>query len=338
MENLLGLSQQNSSAGSFLQEKDRVRFQHEDETSEVHWPRSSVWIVGREMLLYQLVDLSSIPENQRNKVIARKIEQASPFEDTGHFACMRDGQAMLWMWDEAVRKKTLEETLAQYSVLSKHILGLPVIPETVLQLPVQDGELARSCNTGADIQTWRSGVLISSIWTPRAAGSLADYVDTPWSASSRGALFASEPLLWRLGLLVLCLVLAFQLGSISGLSLIGSRLDSQLANHRERISGVAQSRGEVRRINQQNAQLLEWTGQPSQLALLAEFDALLPASADFKEWNFGDRQLKLLIEDEKLDNRTYLEALSTSSLVSDVQVAPGSKPGTAMITMEIVSP
>lgn len=313
-------------------------FQHADEAIDLAWPRTSAWIVGREMLLYLYLDLTSIPKAQRKKVIQRKAEQASPFAHTGHYHHDEDGSVMLWLWDEALRERAIAEVLEDYSALREHILSIEPIPETVLRSRGCSGNATQACFAGEDLQQWLNGILVSSEWKSTSLDEQPGFIDEPWLEKQVGLLTASEPLLWRFGALLLFLVLAFQSGSLFGNYYLAESLEKQLADSREDVAAMAQSRGNVRKIKQQNAQLLRWTDAASQLAILAEFDRLVPPTADFKEWDFENERLRVVIEDRELNNRVYLESLVTSDLFADVQIAPGSKPRTATITLEVDFP
>ncbi len=335
MEQLLGLSQQNFSAGSFLQLKDSIRFQHEDESKDGGWPQDSYWIVGRELLLFRQLDLRSIEKNQRQKVLQRKAEQASPFVNTGHFSQEVDGLVMLWLWDEDLRQSAVSEVLQDYSALSSHIMNLSVVPETIFQSRSVAGEVEQACSTGGDAQVWSNGVLQSSHWIPTSSQNYDGFIEVPWTTDSRSYLFSHESLLWRLGLLMLFLTFFYQVGSVLGAAYADSKLDSRIVDAREQVASVAQVRGQVRRVSQQNSQLMEFAGLPGQLGLLAEFDRLLPASATFLDWDYQDNRIKVVIAEDELSNRRYLEALSGSRWFTDVQVTPGAKPDTAVISLMV---
>ena len=303
---------------------------------QVAWPRSSAWIVGRELLLFVHLDLRSVAKGQRSKAILRKAEQASPFSRTGHYAFDSDGLVMLWLWDEDVRLASVRDATEEYSVLGSHINNLAVLPETVVQMRGVNGEVLQACSAGTDVQNWRDGVLLSSRWMAGATEESSGFVDAPWSVDTGTFWLSHERLFWRLGLLVLCLVMVFQIGTVLGTGYLDRQLETQISEARQRVAAVAQVRGQARQIQQQNTRLLEQAALPGQLGLLAEFDRLLPESAVFLDWNFQDGHLKVVIEDDELSNRRYLEALAGSAHFADVQVAPGAKSGTALITLEVL--
>ena len=336
MEQLLGLSRQNFSAGSFLQRRDRVCFQHDETPAEWKWPDSSYWIIGRELLIFVYSDLRAIPKGQRHKVVDRKVQQSSPFTETGHYSHDVDGLVMIWLWDEAQRMDAVRAAIDEYSVLSSHILELTVLPETLLLTRGANEQITRACSIGSDTQRWQEGVLVSSLWVPDVSQEAHEFMETPWSLNTEAFFHSHESLIWRFGLLVLCLTLTFQLGSVLGNLYFDDLLETRLANARERVAILGQIRGQTLQIHQQNTRLMERAALPGQLGLLSEFDRLLPASALFLDWDYQDSRLTVVIEDEELSNRRYLEALAGSTQFSDVQVVPGTRSGTAKITLEVV--
>lgn len=342
LENLLGLSPQDSSAGSFLQLNGQLQFQHDVEVDHRRWPETSFWIVGRELLLYHYLDLSSIPRKQRSKVLGQKTDQLSPFVDTGHYAIDQEGHIMLWLWDEELRKSAFQEALAGYSALANHILSLEVIPETLLHAKGQEGKEKVACTVGEDDQIWRSGKLVSSLWVNRIDGDVtadleveANFLGGPWTDNVDAWPVFSEQLLWRSGILILLLVAVFQMGSAAGFVWKSSTLSEQLESAREQVASLARIRSEVRSLKTRNNQLLESMGRYDQLSILAEFDGLIPQTATITEWIYLDETLRVQLKDKNLDNRDYLERLGNSRLFNDASIAPGSDAQSAIVSLEV---
>lgn len=288
-------------------------------------------------MLYQQVDLSTIPGNLRRKVLRQKITRLSPFQETGHYEFLDGEHAMVWIWDETLRKAAIDDVKARYSALSDHFDNLDVLPEAALLERRDDGVHKQVCVVGEDVQTWRSGDLVSSLWS-EAQGEqvpLKRECAEPWTEVQPAVLWRNESFWWRSGLLLLCLVLVFQIGHLSGWLFHNSRLAEQLNEGRVKFSGAVSLRNEARESLRTNEELRRFSPRYTQLSLLADFDELMPPEIEISEWDFHDDQLAVTVAAESLDNSSYIERLAAGDFFKEVRVLPGTAAGTAVITMEI---
>ncbi len=336
------MSQTHTSTGSCLQLKDEVVFQPDSELVELSWPAVDYWIVGRELLIYSLVELSEIPKKQRPKVLGQKVRRLSPFDRTGRYVYWcENGSAMVWLWDEALRQQAVEKLCELYAPVREKLVQLEPLPETLLYPRTTEGATITRCIRGFDRQRWLDRRLVSSEWLPARTGQIdtpaeAEHLtlSEPWAQDSSEVLFPSERLWWRVGFALLAVVLAFQAGGYLGWKLESASLESQVETARSSTEATVQIRSKARRQQQENELMSRWLQHPSQLKMLAEFDDRMPATVSIREWNYLDGELKVTIEDEALDNRSYIESLSESTLFSSVQIEPVAGEGRALIRMQ----
>jgi len=293
--------------------------------------------VGRELILYQLIDLSGVPRNLQSKVLEQKIRQLVPFEHASHFAIPIDDSVMVWMWDESARQVALDALIERQSILADHFKKLKPIPETLLHPCSEFGEIVQSCFKGSDQQKWLDGKLVSSQWRSSSVDAdSAQVLIEPWGDKNPRRL-VDEQLLTRAGILVFAVVITFQLGSISRLFWETSQLERDLLSSREEVSEILDAREEVQVTKKENDLLVSWLSVPSQIAILADFDELLtPATVDIIEWDYQDGELKVTVEDKSLENRAYLESLSGGARFSNVRVDPGIAKNTAIIRLKVI--
>jgi hypothetical protein len=332
------LSQQSTSLGSCLHLRTGASFQLEESVSaDVIWPEEDYWIIGRELLLYQLIDLSGVPGNLRLKVLGQKVRQFSPFEQPGHCAIHRDDAAMVWMWDESARQIALNALVERQSNLAGHVQKLRPLPEALLHPCLEHGEVTQTCFSGSDRQKWHQNKLVSSQWMPSsvAAGNM-QLLAEPWG-ERKSVGFFDERLLARGGVLVFAAIILFQLGTMSRLLWASNELEQDLSSSGKEVSEVLALREKVRVMKKENGLLVSWFSTPSQIAILADFDELLtPSTVGIVNWDYQNGDLKVTVEDENLDNRAYVESLSEGVRFSEVGVEPGIAKNTAVIRLKVV--
>ncbi|MBO6658532.1 MAG: hypothetical protein JJ934_16695 [Pseudomonadales bacterium] len=322
--------------GSCLQQKNFVSFQYGEPPEGFKFPLEDYWIVARQLLIFSSFDLSSAPKNQRLKVMGQKVKQLSPFGKTGHYVHWSDGFAQVWIWDEEQRLESVEELCERFMPLANHFRQLPPIPETILQDVVQEGERKQPCVDGTDLQVWHQGRLISSSWSPEVQSGLLNHSANVDGWATHRSEF-DETLAWQGGLCVLALVVVFQLGNSFGLSLKTNNLEHRISDAEGEMSAVLEVRAKVRQIKSGTDTLGSWFDQPSQLSLFAEFDRLMPESVEIVSWAYEDKELEVLLRDDALDNRLYIEQLSGVPRFHGSRVEPGTSPDTATVIFSVTT-
>lgn len=336
LQNLLGVSRPKTSEGSCLQLRSGVIFEGDESGRTIRWPANDYWILGRELLLFDRIDLSEVPKNHQSKVLEQKTKVLSPFEQTGQYIFRDGNQAMVWIWDEAKRREALDLLKVEADSLASHFETLTPLPESVLQASHLEGQRMLEVSEGFEQQDWGGGSLLASRWLDGAENANNQTVVEPWTEKGTKTFRdLNEEVYWRLGLLVLGLVLVFQLGTNAGLRWEIANVGGQLQSQRAQVQEVLELRQQVMSIKKDNELLSTWLGAPHQISILAEFDELLPTSAEIIKWEYQDAQLKVTIQDEQLDNRLYVERLSEGFRFTKVGVEPGIAEDTAVVSLVI---
>lgn len=115
-------------------------------------------MVARSLCLFASEDLTKIPQKFRQKHIATRLTEISPFPKTGFYVAWFGQTAAIWFWDEANVERRLSEmdvSVNQY------------FPEPVFYDKSSDSTFLGSCVEGVEKQTWdKEGALVKSIWLP----------------------------------------------------------------------------------------------------------------------------------------------------------------------------
>ena len=298
----------------------------------------SHWIVGRDLCMYRREDFANVPRNRRRSALELKLPVWSPFERTGHHCVWSGSSAMVWFWDEA-------------AVGAGRGRRARVLPETVFLARKPDGVHLQGCREGFDLQYWRAGVLTDSFWFPdrpdehrlgwfvgrqgNGAGGLpspsvreasdARIEPDPWSSPlSPGEWFeARERPLVAACLLALSLVLIWQEARIWKIHHVKEEAAGELARMQDELDPLLEARNELVRLRRTNRALTDILGTPSQARLMGLVDRAIPGpAAQFQEWRYQQRELKVVVEDPDLDPIAYVRSLEAEPLFEHVRAKP----------------
>lgn len=302
------------------------------------WPvRSwrSHWIVGRDLCLYRREDFANVPRNRRRSALELKLPVWSPFERTGHHCVWSGSSAMVWFWDED-------------AVGAGRGTRTRVLPETVFLARKPDGVHLQGCRDGFDLQYWRAGVLVDSFWFPdrpdehelswfvgrqengARVPSIQEVSDAgiepdPWSnpVSPGEWLEARERPLVAACLLALFLALIWQEARIWKSRHVKEEIAGELARMQDELGPLLTARNELVRLRRTNRALTGILGTPSQARLMGLVDRAIPGpAAQFWEWRYQQRQLKVVVEDPDLDPIAYVRSLEAEPLFEHVRAKP----------------
>ena len=305
------------------------------------------WMVGRGLCMYRCERFDHVPRNRRQAAMALNIPVWSPFARTGHHCVWADAKAMVWLWDaDEVRPPTDEDAAPR------------VVPEAVFYPRKADGIHVQQCQHGYDLQYWQNDVLEDSYWQAEApdqerlawfgsrfegaamaseAATPGQLGATPW-ASPQTALqwLAANERAAGLACITLLAVLAIwheaRLWKTESL-LANAQADfDQLATD---LSPIVDARGEIIRLNNRGRTLVSVLNRPSQAYLMGLVDEALPASAKLRRWRYQQGELRILVEDPRLDPVAYVDALE--SRFPSVSVGASQQPNTIEISLQVES-
>ncbi len=303
------------------------------------------WMVGRDLCMYRCERFDHVPRNRRQAAMALKIPVWSPFARTGYHCVWVDATAMVWLWDEdEVRVPADAETTPR------------VVPEAVFQPRKADGVHVQQCQHGYELQYWRGDVLEDGYWQEEApdrarldwfasrfegeSGAVEEAVPArmaavPWASPQTPAqwLVANERAV-GLGCLTLLAALAIwheaRLWKIESLLAGAETGYQQLATD---LSPIIDARNEIIRLSTRDRALIRILNQPSQARLMGLVDEALPASARLRRWRYQQGELRILVEDPRLDPVAYVDALE--SRFRSVSVGASQQPNTIEISLQV---
>ena len=308
------------------------------------------WIVGRSLCLYRNEDLSSVPRSKRRAALELKLPVWSPFERTGYHCVWSGGSAMVWFWDEDAigpgaptdaRRSDVRERAAQR-----------VRPETLFYPRKPDGVHLQACREGFELQHWRAGVLVDAFWFPERPheGQLHWFHGREEESTAPGAAPAVAPMVSEVGiapdpwpvsrtlgewveanerplvvvcLLALALAVVWHEARFWKIRHLEAAAAAELVRMQDRIGPLLEARNELVRERRTNLALRALLHEPSQAHIMALVDRALPsAEAEFREWRYQQRELRVIVTDPEPDPIAYVRRLESEPLFEQVKAEP----------------
>ena len=320
------------------------------------------WIVGRDLCMYRCEDFENVPRAKRRSALSLKLPVWSPFERTGHYCVWSGSSAMVWFWDED-KMGAGSDVSEVPGAFAPAALGHRVRPETVFQGRKSDGLHLQRCREGFDLQFWRSGVLEDGFWFPDRPDSrqLRWFIDR--QADGTQALRSSPPVVtgdelgpepWRVRLapgewfeanervlvatcfLTLLLAVVWQEARYWKIRHLDEAVAVELARMQDKLEPLLAARNELLRLHRTNRALSAILREPSQARLMGLVDRAIPsAQAQFREWHYQQRELKVIVEDPDPDPIKYVRALEAEPLFDQVRAEPARGDDRMEITLRV---
>lgn len=317
----------------------------------------SRWIVARSLCMYRSEDFANIPRNRRDAAVALKIPLWSPFERVGHYCAWSGTTAMVWFWNAAA----VAADAALLGLPAHHTAppGSPrpdvrMYPETVLYPKRADGVHLQSCRQGFDLQYWRGGALVGSLWlaerppAPRVDAFAAQHVNDGDSAgadvasvldaaSASPSTFAADawvappnPRAWLIAneravvvaaLAVFAAVAGFQEARYWRYHLAHAGDTAELRAIDEQLAPVLDARDKLVALNGRNAFLARALNHPSQAVLMLRVDRALPSKAiQYRSWRYQQQDLAMVLSSNVgVDPVAVIANLQAVPLFADVR-------------------
>ena len=334
-------------------------------------PAASVhrhWIVGRALCMYRREDFSAVPRGKRRAALELKLPMWSPFERTGHFCVWSGGSAMVWFWDaEEIGPGAVTDPRRPGA---RGRAPDRVLPETMFYPRKPDGVHLQACREGFELQLWEGDLLADAFWfleppdeheigwflerresaSPAAPGapsaspasppavSEAPIAPDPWRVSRTAAewLEANERSLVAAGLLLLSLAVVWQEARFWKVRHLEEETAAELTRIQDELAPLLEARNEFVRRRRTNLALQALHREPSQARLMALVDRALPsAEAEFREWRYQQRELRLVVTDPAPDPIAYVRALESEPLFDQVTAVPARGDDRLEITLRI---
>lgn len=323
------------------------------------------WIVGRDLCMYRREDFANVPRNRRRSALGLKVPVWSPFERTGYHCVWSGSSAMVWFWDEdkvGAGGEALDSRRREAG--AGRGAHTRVLPETVFLARKPDGVHLQACREGFDLQYWRANVLVDAFWfpdrpderklrwfldrqesgaratplknAPEAPG--AGIAPEPWSSSlTPGEWFeVNERALVATCLLVLSLAGVWQEVRFWKTRHLKETVAAELARMQDELGPLLDARNELLRLRRTNRALSDILREPSQARLMGLVDRAIPsAEAQFREWHYQQRELRVIVEDPDLDPIAYVRSLEAELLFDQVRAEPARGDNRIEITLRV---
>lgn len=302
------------------------------------------WIVGRSLCMYRCERFDHVPQSRRQAAMALKVPVWSPFARTGYHCVWTDATAMIWLWDE-------DEVTPPADGDAKP----RVVPEVVFYPRKADGVHVQQCQHGYDLQYWRDDVLEDSYWQADAPGQeRLDWFGSRFEAAATSAeaspnriaavpwaspqslpqwLAANERAVGVACITLLAMLAIWHEARLWKVEALLARAEADFSQLATDLSPIVDARGEIIRLNSRGRTLAGILNRPSQAHLMGLVDQALPASAKLRRWRYQQGELRILVDDPRLDPVAYVEALE--SRFPSVAVGASQRPNTIEITLQV---
>ena len=307
------------------------------------------WIVGRSLCLYRNEDLSNVPRSKRRAALELKLPVWSPFERTGHHCVWSGGSAMVWFWDEDAVGPGAAPDARRSGARGR--AAQAVRPETLFYPRKPDGVHLQVCREGFELQLWVGDVLADAFWFPERPDerqllwflgseettapnepaafapmvSEAAIAPDPWPVSRTPGEWveANERPLVAVCLLALALAVVWHEARIWKIRHLEAAAAAELVRLQDRIGPLLEARNEFVRERRTNLALRALLHEPSQAHIMGLVDRALPsAEAEFREWRYQQRELRVVVTDPVPDPIAYVRRLEAEPLFEQVKAEP----------------
>lgn len=316
------------------------------------------WVLSRPMYRFQTFDLAQVPAKNRAQALRLELSQWTPFAGSDYYVGWHGQQASVWCWDaDKAKQAVIEQGLKPQRVR--------ILPETVLQTPIENGLTLSRCHEGYEGQLWREAQLERSRWWSKLptqdewlmfqrdaglppneqqsqppAPRVSPLNDQPWVNES-GSAGNQEMRLERL-VIALCMLLLLTPTLWYGFSLYKlqrstAHLHGQQAQLQREVEPIIKARSQALDYLSRINSLLAIAPYPEQLTLMAKIAEVLPQDKSYiKDWDFQKGQLKItLTSTSDISATALIGVLQQAGPFSDVTALPGRDPKNVMFQMDV---
>lgn len=318
------------------------------------------WVLSRPMYRFQTFDLAQVPAKNRPQALQLELAQWTPFTHSDYYVGWHKQQVLVWAWDAS--KVQLAITAQGHKPHRVRIL-----PESILQTPVDNGLALCCCHEGYEGQRWRAGQLSDSRWwahLPTQQEWLMFQRDTglpaseqqhqppspqvhtlnpkPWlkeSAAGINQQIQAEKLILSLCILCLLTPTLWYGFSLYKTQHSTTQLEKRLTRLQSKAEPIIKARNlaldTLARINTLRAHSV----YPEQLLLMAKISNTLPDDNSYVQaWNFQQGQLKINIyTTANLSISKVISSLQQTGYFKNIQVSPGHDSKHAQFKMSVLA-
>jgi len=316
------------------------------------------WVLSRPMYRFQTFDLAQVPRKSRAQALRLELVQWTPFASSDYYTGWNGQQALVWAWDAVKVKQSI---IAQG--LKPH--RARILPESVLQPPVENGLVLSGCHEGYEGQLWRKAQLERSRWWSqlptqdewlmfqRDAGmppdeqqgqppaprrgllNLQPWVNETGSADEQGKQL--ERLIVALGMIFLLIPTLWYGMAWYKLRQSAQQLHRQQVQLQIEADPIIRARRQALDYLARIDELRAIDAYPEQLTLMAKIAEVLPQDKSYiKDWDFQSGQLKITITSiSDISTSFLIGQLQQVSFFSGIKALPGRDPKSVTFQMDV---
>lgn len=317
------------------------------------------WVLTRPLYRFQTFDLVQVPARSRSQALKLELAQWTPFANSGYFVGWSGAQALVWSWNA-------DKVSAAMAARGLKPKSVQILPESLLQAPVENGLCLTRCLEGFEGQLWRNTMLARSRWWPQAPTAdewLSFQRDAavppndqqyqppvareaqpgarPWLRQSEAAenlaILIERPLI-ALGLLCMIAPACWFGFSLYKVQQQTEQLLDRQARLQASAAPVMKARSEALDSLARIKALQALARYPGQLALMAKVAEALPNPAlTLKDWDFSGHQLKVtLAGPTDVPVTPTIDLLQRAGPFAAVQAVPGRDPKSVTFQMDVL--
>lgn len=316
------------------------------------------WVLSRPMYRFQAFDLAQVPNKNRAQALLLELSQWTPFSSSDYYVGWNGQRALVWCWDSDKAKQAIIS-------LGLKPQRVRILPETVLQTPVENSLILSHCNEGYEGQLWRESQLERSRWWPklptqeewlmfqRDAGIPPDEQQNqppaprisllntqPWVNEASFAdtqKMRLERLIIALGMLFLLAPTLWYGFSLYKLQRSTAQLQEQQAQLQNQVKPVLTARVQALDYLASINTLRALAPYSEQLTLMGTIAQVLPQDNSYiKDWSFQNGQLKITISSKSdISTTTLIGLLQQSGHFGNVKALPGLDPKNVTFQMDV---
>jgi hypothetical protein len=312
------------------------------------------WVVSRSCCLYQCFDLGDLPVRERQSALVLRVSLWSPFEKTGHCLVWQQPFAMVWIWDEAERKKKAHDHNAS---------RVAALPESLLVPKPVNARAVRmvSCLDGVEAQVWDEGILTASHWwqeippkkgwqrflqangldASKALPSVEKHpwLEKPWAKSSwEKKHWTGQAERFLVCAAVFAFVLIFSWQGVTAWRYLESvkAMDEKIGALSDTVDPILAARSQALDLEEKIEILCARLSMPSQIRLMAlASEKIARQGAAIRQWHFTNGKLAIHLADENPNPMHYVKKIQHLPVFSNAATRQGQGPGMLVLTMDV---
>jgi len=317
------------------------------------------WVLARPMYRFHIFDLAQVPTKSRVQALSLELAQWTPFANSDYYVGWHGQQALVWAWDT----DKVKLAIAAQGLKAPRV---QILPETVLQTPLQGGLCLSRCHEGYEGQLWRDGQLANSRWWPQTptldewlmfqrdagipptaqqnqppAPRVSPLTATPWvnpQGSPDNQSAQRERLIYALSAVMFMVPTFWYAFTLYKVQQSTAQLHEQQAQLQHDVAPITLARSQaldyLARINALSA----LAHYPEQLTLMEKITQVLPQDKSYiKDWDFQSGQLKItLTSTGDISTTNLIGLLQQAGPFRDVKALPGRDPKSVTFQMDVI--